>query len=252
MAEKRAATKTARPVDFIGPPARVRLASADAQAFAGARGVHWSAGAKKSRGEQPPEPLLRVGRDASRTRLKLDPRTEPGEYTAVVELADGGEREVTISVEPRPRLRVSPGELRLAGPPGGSVSARLFIENRGNVPVTVGDALVTGVFDDDGIETAFASTYRMETDDLNKIVGNVFTRLREAHGGLLRLRVVEGARTYAPGESGVLLLETVLNANKLRRGHAYHGVLDIGPHGIAVSIAIDGKPDNDHPEGEPA
>lgn len=252
MAEKRAAAKAAKPVDFIGPPSRVRLASADAKAFAGARGVHWTSGAKRSRGAEAAEPVLRVGRDASRTRLKLDPLTEPGEYTAVVELEDGGEHEVTIAVEPRPRLRASPGELRLSGPPGGAVSARIFIENRGNVPVVVGDALVTGVFDDDGIETALASTYRMETDDVNKIVGNVFARLREAHGGLLRLRVVEGARSYAPGESGMLLLETVLNANKLRRGHGYHGVLDIGPLGIAVSITIDGKPDNDTPEGEPA
>ena len=109
--------------------------------------------------------------------------------------------------------------------------------------IPIGDTLVTGVFDDDGIETALASTYRMETDDLSKIVGNVFAHLREAHGGLLRLRVAEGAHFLALGERRVLMLTTTLNA-KLKHGHRYHGVLEIGEHGIAVRIKVEGaEPD---------
>lgn len=241
MAEKR------RPsVDFLGPPSRLRLAAADAEAIASARAVHWPEG-QRGRNTMA-APVLRRGRNASHTRLRLDPLTPPGDYTAVLELADGGQREVTVSVEPRPRLRVAPSELRFDGPPGGVVSARLLLENRGNVPIAIGDALVTGVFDDDGIETALASTYRMDTDDLNKIVGNVFARLREAHGGLLRLRVADGAGELPPGERVVLMLETTLSS-KLRRGHGYHGVLDIGEHGIAVHLRIEGPASPNEPQG---
>ena len=238
------ADKHRAPVDFLGPPARLRLAATDAHAFATARAVHWPEGQRARHSGAPP--LLRRGRDASHTRLRLDPMTPPGDYTAVLELADGGRREVTVSVQPRPRLRVAPSELRLDGPPGAAASARLLLENRGNVIIPIGDALVTGVFDDDGIETALASTYRLETDDVNKIVGNVFARLREAHGGLLRLRVTEGAGALVPGERRVLVLETLLSS-KLRPGHGYHGVLEIGEHGIAVHLQIEGK--NTDPEG---
>jgi hypothetical protein len=225
------------PVDFLGPPSRLRLASGDAEAIVNARAVHWPEGQQHKRAAA--LPVLRRGRDASRTRLRLDPLTPPGKYTVVLELADGARRDATVSVQPRRRLLVTPSELRFEGPPGGAVMAQLLLENRGNVAIPIGEALVTGVFDDDGIETALASTYRMETDDLNKIVGNIFARLREAHGGLLRLRVAEGAGELAPGDRRVLKLETTLNS-KLRRGHAYHGVLDIGEHGIAVSLRIEG------------
>jgi hypothetical protein len=238
MAERRRVS-----VDFLGPPNRLRLAAADIDAIAAARGVHWIDSPHRGAAA----PVLRRSRDPANTRLRLHPATPPGDYTAVLELADGSRREITMSVEARPRLRVSPSELRFVGQPGDAVSVRLLIENRGNVDIPIGDTLVTGIFDDDGIETALASTYRMETDDLNRIVGNVFARLREAHGGLLRLRVAEGAYPLARGERRVLVLTTTLNA-KLKRGHRYHGVLEIGEHGIAVRIKVEGM-EPDQPQG---
>ena len=42
------------------------------------------------------------------------------------------------------------------------------------VAITIGETRVTGVFADDGIETALAAAYRLETDDLDKIAGTVF------------------------------------------------------------------------------
>jgi len=241
MAERRGGS-----VDFFGPPTRLRLAAANPEPFRAARGAHWPEGERAAR--RGARPSLRPGRDAAATRLRLDPLTPPGDYTVMLELADGGEREAHVVVEARPRLRVSPSGLRLEGAPGGAASARLLVENRGNVGVTIGDALVTGVFDDDGIETALASTYRLDTDDVNRIVGHVFARLRDAHGGLLRLRVTEGAGEIAPGERRMLALETTLSS-KLRRGHGYHGVLEIGQHGIAVELRIAGTKEDTHQEG---
>jgi hypothetical protein len=183
-------------------------------------------------------------------RLKLDPSTPPGDYKLILELDDGSKRDVTVSVQSRARVRLTPRGLRFSGPPGGAAAARLLIENRGNVDITIGDTLVTGLFDDDGIETALASTYRMETHDLSAIVGNIFARLREAHGGLLRLRTVEGRGVVAPGERRVLVLETTL-ASDLRPGHGYHGVLKIGQHGIAVHLQIEKADRNNNSEGVP-
>jgi hypothetical protein len=232
--------------DFVGPPLWLRVATPDQGVFAGARAARWPEG-RHSRGGA--APLLRRGRDPSRTRLKLDPTTAPGDYTVVLELPNGKTRNVSVSVHPQARVRITPRGLNLSGSPGGAVSARLLIENRGNVGIDIGDALVTGIFDDDGIESALASTYRMDTNDMSAIIGNLFAHLREAHGGLLRLRVVEGQGVVAPGESRLLGLETTL-ASKLRRGHGYHGVLQIGQHGIGVRVRIDKAERNNHSEGE--
>lgn len=220
---------------FFGPPNRLRVAAADIDAIASARRVRcaqWQHGGSTA-------PVLRLGRDAARTRLRLDPTTPPGDYVAVLELADGSQREVTVSVEAKERLRVYPGAIRLVGHPGDTVSARVMIENLGNVEIPIADTLVTGVFDDNGIETALASTYRMETDDLNRIVGNVFARLREAHGGLLKLRVASGSGPLARGERRMLVLTATLNS-KLKQGHGYHGVVRIGKHGIGIHIEVEG------------
>jgi hypothetical protein len=234
-------------IDFLGPPSRLRLAASDVEAFASARAARWPEGLNA--GDRARPPLLRRTRAVSNMSLRLDPLTRPGEYTVILEFADGGQREVSVSVEPQPRLRATPGTLRFTGSPAEPVSTRLLLENYGNVGITIGNVLVTGVFDDNGFETAIASTYRMENDDLNinKVLENFFSRLRDAHGGLLPLQVVEGSGELAPGERRVLVLKTTLKS-KLRPGHNYHGVLKIGEYEIAVHLAIEGS-DTDNKQG---
>ncbi|PZO17962.1 MAG: hypothetical protein DCF26_08935 [Burkholderiales bacterium] len=117
------------------------------------------------------------------------------------------------------------------------MQAQLLLENRGNVPIEIDETLVTGVFDNDGIETALAAAYRLDSDDITQIVGTVFARLRDAHGGLLKLRVTEGAGALAVGERRLLTIETVLSS-KLHTGHGYHGVLQLGGHAIAVRLSV--------------
>jgi hypothetical protein len=141
----------------------------------------------------------------------------------------------------RPRLRVLPATLRLAAAAGAKASAELLLENRGNVPVEIGAVLVAGLFDDDGIEAAMAAAYNLEAKDVNQIVGHAFERLRQAHGGLLKLRVLRGAGVLAVGERRLLEIETRLGA-KLAAGHGYHGVLELAGHGIAVEVQMLRKP----------
>ncbi len=222
-------------IDFFGPPTRLLPVAIDFSLIASARAVHWPNGAcDQAVGTQP---MLHCGIDAAHTRLCLDPATPPGDYTAVLDLADGRQHEITVSVQQQPRSRITPNELRFTGSPGDAVSARLLLENRGNIAISVNDTLITGVFDDNGIETAFASTYRMKTEDLNKIASNFFERLRGAHGGLLRLQVIEGAGETRPSDCRVLTINTKLSS-KLHRGHGYHGVLQIGENNIAVHLQI--------------
>lgn len=238
MAERKpgAAGGGAPAAAFFGPPRRLRLVASGPQMGA-PQAVRLPAELEPY--VDPRHPPLRASgaRDPGRARLRLAPQTPPGQYKVAVEFAGGRRQQMTVTVEPRPRLRVLPGTLRLAGAPGAKLSARLLLENRGNETLAIDESLVTGLFDDDGIEAALAAVYRMETDELDKIVGAGFARLRQAHGGLLKLRVREGAGPLVPGERRSLLLETTLGA-KLAPRHGYHGTLDLGPHTIAVELSV--------------
>ncbi|CAD5371611.1 hypothetical protein RA210_U160017 [Rubrivivax sp. A210] len=218
---------------FMGPPGRLRLAGVDARQWAQVEGVQLPEALQPRRAR----PALRRGGDPARARLRLPPDTPPGRYDITLALAGGKSQCASVDVQARPRLRVTPSALRLTAAAGASACAALLLENRGNVPVEIGPVLVAGLFDDDGIEAAMASVYNLDSHDVNKIVGHAFSKLREAHGGLLKLRVRQGAGPLAVGERRVLELEARLG-EKLVPGHGYHGVLEMAGHGIAVEVAV--------------
>lgn len=218
---------------FIGPPGRLRLAGVDPGRLADLQDVLLPGTLRPRRASG----ALRKGLNPERLRLRLPPDTKPGTYTVALAFADGKQQEATVSVEPQSRLRVTPSALRLRAAAGATACARLLLENRGNVAIAVPPALVAGLFDDNGIEATMAAVYQLDTDDISKIVGHAFGRLRQAHGGLLKLRVRAGAGDLLPGECRLLDLETHLG-EKLSPGHGYHGLLELGVHGIAVEVQV--------------
>lgn len=237
MAERNktaAAQRDATPAPlFIGPPGRLRLTGVDGDRLAQLHDVLLP-GTLRPRRESG---ALRKSRRPERLRLRLPADTRPGTYTVALAFADGEKQPATVSVEPLSRLRVTPSALRLAAAAGATVQARLLLQNRGNVAITVTPALLAGLFDDDGIEATMAAVYQLDSDDINKIVSHAFGKLRQAHGGLLKLHVRGGAGELAVGESRLLEMETRLG-DKLQPGHSYHGVLELGGHGIAVEVNV--------------
>lgn len=232
MAERRAPRDgAATALHFMGPPGRLRLASGDDASAAAIAAVHLPGPLRKSTSHA----VLRGRPGAS--RLRLPAGTPPGEYTVEIERGDGKREKATLSVAARPRLSVVPGVLVLVGAPGAKAAAALALANRGNAPVTVEAKQTVGVFEDDGIEAALSAAYRLDSDDVNQIVGTLFGRLREAHGGLMALRVVAGSGVLAPGDRRTVQIETVL-PTKLRPGREYHGTLDIGPHTVGVQVQV--------------
>jgi len=249
MAERRRPTAGGRSetgaLRFVGPPRRLRLWQASGGGEPALRQAGPAMPAMSalhlpdalSAHADPHHAVLRRGAERARTRLRLAADTPPGDYKATVELADGQTQAVSVCVQPHRRLHVTPASLQFAGAVGGRATAELLVENRGNVPLTIEVNWVTGVFADTGIETALASAYRLKSNDLDEIVGTVFGRLREAHGGLFKLRVVEGAGPLAVGERRVLRVEARLG-ERLHPGRGYHGVVDVCGNALSVRITM--------------
>jgi hypothetical protein len=232
MAEHKPATGKSRAVHFHGPPRRLRLTAGQPGPVVSVKLPNTLHAYVDERHR-----VVRRGDDAARTHLRLRKDTPPGDYDITIERGDGTTETATLSVEPRTRLRITPSALHFAGAPGAKATAKLRIENRGNVAIEIPETVVTGIFDDDGIETALAAAYRSESDDLNEIVGTVFGRLREAHGGLLKMRIIEGAGLLAVGAWRSIVIEVLLGA-KLHSGHGYHGTFELDGVTVALTVAV--------------
>lgn len=221
--------EAARPA-FLGPPRRLELGDA---ALGAVTAVELPAGVRAPAGDA----LAWRAGDPAAARLRLARDTPPGAYTAIVQRADGTRTPVTLQVQARARLRLRPGTLHVQGAPGQRVAASLVAENRGNVAVEIPEQAVGGVFADDGLETAFSAAYRLDSDDLDQVARTLFGKLRESHGGLLKLRVTAGAGALAVGERRTLALELELGRS-LKGGRGYHGSVPLAGAAVGLRITV--------------
>jgi len=226
---------TAQQLRLQGPPRRLRVTGA-AVPKGGTGTLVLTASAKSGQAVSVPAHVVQRREEASQLRARLPRDTPPGTYAARLEI-EGAMHPVEITVEPQERLSARPAQSDFDGEPGGTAEITLTLFNRGNVAINIPETIVIGIYDNDGLEEAFASTYRQETDDALKLIGHWVAKLREGYGGLLKCSVVAGAGALAPGEQHALTIKTTL-PSKLKPGHSYHGALEIGPltHSIGVNV----------------
>ncbi len=70
-------------------------------------------------------------------RLAMPPHTAPGDYPCEVEIG-GSTRPVLLRVVEVIDVAVQPSVLLIENRPGGGITKRIIVTNRGNVPITVG------------------------------------------------------------------------------------------------------------------
>ncbi|RDH84492.1 MAG: hypothetical protein DIZ80_03160 [endosymbiont of Galathealinum brachiosum] len=219
---------------FRGPPGRLLLHSSLPSVY----GIDFKPDKKLSSVIGNTKSVFKFRSDNSgelkKLKVRLSPNIEPGLYHALLETQEGPIT-VDIDVEPRKRLTMSPVQMSLNGSPGDKVKIYVLFSNKGNVPLSIIKSDSIGIYDDDGIETAFASTYRMESKDLAEIFSNFSEKLRDGHGGLLKLRVLEGSGELKPGACRSVLIEVQL-PSKLKPGHSYHGVWSLNSSEYAVTV----------------
>jgi hypothetical protein len=230
-----ATTSQTRPalatIEFVGPPrGLIALGEIDNLAQADWRLEGNIAQYLAQRGSA----LRQRRRAGGGLRLRLQAHTPPGDYPAKLYV---GEKPVDVMVRVLPAMQVTinPSELSFVGPPGGRATALMTLVNAGNVPVELPATAPVGAFDDDGIETAFAATYGKPVETFDNFVQIFHGKLREAHGGVMKLTITRGAGLHPPGTSAVV--EMTLDLPKdLRAGHRYHGVFSTDFASLALSI----------------
>lgn len=225
----------ARTIEFLGPPGRL-VAVGDVPALTGVPEIKGDLEAFLRPGRQALRFRQAGRRGAARVHLRLDPATPPGDYTG--EVVAGKETcRFLARVLPDPRVAVLAGELAFVGPLGGKATASLAIANDGNTEIEVPRAIPIGLFDDDGLETAFAASYGKPVKGIDAFVEVFHGKLREAHSGVQKLSVTKGYGTHGPGTSFSANFAMELKA-PLRPGRRYHGVVstDFGEFSISVSV----------------
>jgi hypothetical protein len=170
-------------------------------------------------------------------RFRLHSSTPPGTYTATLVSSDQV-RPVTIEVTAAPRLSAMPGTIGFAARPGAGARARVAMANQGNTELVISARGLVGLYDDDGIELAFAGTWRQPQDQPASLSGYWLSKLREGHGGITLLDVIEGAGPLAPGDTRMITVATTLS-EQLKPGHSYHGFWRVGPSKLAIVVVVE-------------
>ena len=218
-------------IEFVGPP-RGLIAVGNIGDLAGA---DWRLdGAIANYLAQRGTALRQSRRLGGGLRLRLLPHTPPGSYAAKLYVGDRSV-DAMVQVLPAVQVTINPSELSFVGIPGGAVTALMTLVNAGNVAVELPNTAPVGIFDDEGVETAFAATYGKPIETFDSFVQIFHGKLREAHGGVMKLTVTRGAGMHLPGSSAVVEMSLDLPKD-LKPGHRYHGVFSTDFAALSMSI----------------
>lgn len=228
------ATTPVKTIEFVGPPRRL-VAVGDIPLIEDVPELSGPLTKLLPPGRQ----ALRVrngGRRAAALSLRLAPETPAGDYKGKL-VAGKSAYQVLARVLPETGASVLVGGLDFVGKLGTRAKATLAIANTGNTELRLPRAFPIALFDDDGLESAFAASYAKPRKTVDDFFATFHDRLRASHSGIIKLAVSRGYGAHAPGTS--FSAEFTLNLTQpLKTGHRYHGVAstDFAEFPITVSV----------------
>jgi hypothetical protein len=179
--------------------------------------------------------------DARKVTLRLPRSTPPGTYAGSAEI--GGETvPIVAEVEAWPLAQAEPRRIVLEAGPGETAAVDVTLVNTGNVPLDVSETTTFCLFDGRGLEHAAWAALSADPPEGKQRLDVFLDDLAESHGGLVTLKVENGAAIEA-GESREVRL-TLRFSDRLRPGKRYAGAWRAG--GIRVPFRVE------TPEAKPA
>jgi hypothetical protein len=167
-------------------------------------------------------------------RLALPASTPPGTYDGTMRL---GAKSVPIvaEVEPYVSLRLAPAQLQFEAAPGAEVTAHVTVFNDGNVPLELGSAHAFGLYDTTAAERSIRVALTATVAPGERRVDRLVDELADGHGGLMRVKVAEGAGMLEP--AGVAQLELLFRvADALEPGRTYSGTWPL--HNVRYYVRV--------------
>jgi hypothetical protein len=162
----------------------------------------------------------------------------PGSYQGELSV-DGTTWPAQVDVEPEPNVRVFPEQMRISTRAGETVSRTLRILNAGNVPITLRKVQAFGVMLTGGIERALRRAYVTPLAVAERRIDVLAESLAEAHGGLVRMSVTNGAGVLQQGELRAIDVSVRIPPN-LAAGTEYTGNWELAGMVYPVTIQIAG------------
>ncbi len=177
---------------------------------------------------------------APELRVKLARSTPPGRYEGAATVGDR-KIPIVIEVEPAPRLRSSPSRVETTGTPAGSETVELQLANSGNVPIEVPARSSFCLFDGGGIDHAMWAAFATDLPEGKGRLDVLLDDLAASHGGLVDVRVRDGAGAIAPGETRTCRVE-LRWSDRLRPGRRYVGAWDVADLRLPIRVETAREP----------
>jgi hypothetical protein len=167
-------------------------------------------------------------------RVRLAPTTPPGRYEGAATVGDRTVP-VIIEVEPAARLRATPTRFETTAEPGGTNTVEVALVNTGNVAVDIPARSSFCLFDGGGIDHAVWAALTADPPEGKGRMDVLLDDLAVSHGGLVDVRVRDGAGSLAPGERRLCRIDLGW-ADRLRPGRTYAGSWEVA--GLRLPIRV--------------
>jgi len=193
--------------------------------------------------DAPLELHVQIDIDPRIIRVTMPADTPPGSYQGTLTNGDEQRQQpIVLDVEPAPHVRVVPEQMRLLdAKPGSTVHRSLTVLNAGNVPVELRRVQAFGVFMAGGVERALRRGYVHTLARNERRVDVITNHLAEAHGGLVKMTITQGAGTIAPGALQPIEVAVKIPTG-LTAGSTYGGNWELDGLVYPVTITVPGTP----------
>jgi hypothetical protein len=195
---------------------------------------------------------LRRARDVGappRLRVRLGSSTPPGRYEGSAVVGDSTVP-VVIDVQAAPRLRSSPTRFDVTAEPDAPASIEVALTNTGNVPIEIPARSSFCLFDGGGVDHAVWTALTSDPPAGKGRLDVLLDDLAVSHGGLVDVRVREGAGELPPGQGRTCRIELGWS-DRLRPGRTYAGSWELAGLRLPIRVATPrDRPRTDKPSSD--
>lgn len=176
--------------------------------------------------------------DASVTRLhlRLPKTTPPGTYHGTMKIEDQTQP-IVVEVEPRKRISIFPKRATVCRKAGERAELYLTLINLGNVPLTIPKVSGFGLYNKKGVDLAVGGAFQKKLDKDERRIDSFMEALQDGYGGIVKLKVREGAGTLEPGDSRDVTVDFQV-PSQVVPGNEYWGLWSMYDYNYKIEIEV--------------